>query len=409
MDKSTNTTVMEPTPTFCEFRDFAASTFFPLLITHTYIFQDVSCILGKWSNDHPGIVMTPEHFIEVWRNAYPNQSVLSMTNAFVMFQYQSILANLPPQYKVSEDNYLCARALCLLVNHDQQKIDETSLDVITKMIDVTNFGSEVRQTPVWQPGFVLTESVRPKCSERNQKMDNFLVIFFKKNMNNESFIAGLNFDTINFLINKLVVDLSDLQIFEIICIWIKYNYPTVSERKSLLSSISFASLGTNCLIDNVFPTGLLSDSEFAKAIVDSRDPSKNISQRKMSQHSIGIGYHGKNYPGFRMFTKADFNEHMTSLFLETFTKHKGFVALEDISLNGLIDFEKAIVSSDHDLISSGNTGIWSVFTEQLRGSICEISFNGFVKNHPDAKFDNLKPFYFNTNCKEAKFTFYIRI
>ena len=262
-----------------------------------------------------------------------------------------------------ESNIL--QAFKILVDAPQQHKNESYIDMFKLFINKTNL------IIFWNFVFGFDNKLLNKLCY-NCLNDNFEFI-----VSNDSNLADLQYLIMKHITSADYLPLSEIKLFKLVCKWTTLN-SNHSKKKvtSLFNNIRYPMISANELINIVYPSGLINDNTYAKALEYNYDNSKADSNQKIYRKRImSVNFYvcDKNriYPGYKKITNDDLKSDEFQKKLITFINlHGGIYSFTDFSTDNLY---KMISVDDLKLQINGET----VYLNTLKA----INYRSHEKNN----------------------------
>ena len=210
--------------------------------------------------------------------------------------------------------------------------------------------------------------------KHDDELNELCLDFFFSNMTDE-IIGGLSFAIMKFITELDKSPVPEIKMFELVKKWNELMLLSETELKILLANIRFTSIDIKDLVTIVAPSKLLDNATMLQIITDSFDATKRA-DRYLSPVVIGIGYRDKSYDGFRILEETDFTEKMIEIFNHEMSRHHGFIALEDINLDGLCEYNRQIALKNNHIVCLNKKEYGRLSLTQnkyCKGSVCFVT------------------------------------
>ena len=219
------------------------------------------------------------------------------------------------------------------------------------------------------------------------KMCQAFLKFFCKNIEaikkTDTVIQALNADVMIFMSANDETNLEEIEIFHIVHKWIKLVKPTEEITQATINNIRFPLIDAKKLVQDVQPSGLISDKAYIEAINHNVVPCKDANEKKFQQRkqqsTTDIDFYlcNHNYvnPDYRTITDDDMTPKFISCLKNYISKNGGIPALSTFSTK---HFVQVIRASKKWLTLNGNRMFIGNSYFFRADEICVIHINDIV-------------------------------
>ena len=207
--------------------------------------------------------------------------------------------------------------------------------------------------------------------------------FFCKNIEaikkSDSVVRALSFDVMKYMTASEETNLEEFVIFQIVHKWIQLVKPVEEITQSVVNNIRFPLIEAKKLVEDVQPSGLISDKAYIEALNHSVVPRKDANGEKFQFRKCETNFDfylcscGHVDPNYRMIKDEDFTSKFVSCFKNYISKNGGIPALSKFNTNMI---HTTIRTNNQCLILNGSRMKVTDRHDFDNNEKCQIFYNG---------------------------------